>query len=296
MDDLQIIEFFCVIDDFTRHFEPEWKKILIEKNTSSRWWTTREKCLCLSEIMTIAVLFHVSGSRTFKQFYLLWVKGSLARFFPGCPSYGWFIRMLASATIPLMILSRVLLRHSEGVAFVDSTILTVCHIKRASSHKVFKKAAAKGKTSTGWFFGFKLHVVINHKGELVAYQLTPGNVDDRRPVSQLTAGLTGKIFGDRGYISSALMEELFERGLHLITRIRSNMKNRLMAMMDRILLQKRGVIESVFNILKNGCQIEHHRHRSRENFLTNLFAGLIVYSLRPNKPRLKVAELKLSLA
>lgn len=295
MRDLQIIELFCTIDDFSRYFEPEWRKVLIEYSTSNRWWTTREKCLSLSEVMTIAVLFHVSGSRTFKQFYLLWVKGQLARFFPSCPSYGWFVRILKSIVVPLLVLSRVLLKDSEGVAFVDSTILTVCHIKRASSHKVFKGAAAKGKTSTGWFFGFKLHVVINHRGELVSYLLTPGNVDDRKPVGQLAEGLTGKIFRDRGYISSVLVTELLERGLHLVTRIRANMKNRLMLMRDRLLLQQRGLIESVFNVLKNGCQIEHHRHRCRENFLTNLFAGLIAYSLRPNKPRLRGGKVKLSL-
>ena len=116
--------------------------------------------------------------------------------------------------------------------------------------------------------------------------LTPGNTDDRAPVPDLCANLYGKLFGDRGYIASKLFLDLYAKGIQIITKLRANMKNRLMPLMDKVLLLKRGLIESVHNKLKNCCQIEHHRHRSPWNFLVNLIGGLLAYAYDPNKPEL----------
>jgi len=118
--------------------------------------------------------------------------------------------------------------------------------------------------------------------------LTPGNTDDRAPVPTLCAKLFGKLFGDRGYISTRLFQELYEKGIQIITKLRTNMKNRLIPMLDKILLLKRGLIESVHNKLKNCCQIEHHRHRSPWNFLVNLIGGLLAYTYDPKKPALGI--------
>lgn len=142
----------------------------------------------------------------------------------------------------------------------------------------------------GWFYGFKLHLVINEQGELLAVQLTPGNVDDRAPVSKLTKGILGKLFGDKGYISSKLFAELWNRGLQLVTHIRRNMHNKLMPLMDKILLRKRSLIETVNDQLKNIAQIEHTRHRSVTNFLVNLVSGLISYTFQPKKPSLRLSN------
>ena len=125
---------------------------------------------------------------------------------------------------------------------------------------------AWGKTSTGWFYGFKLHLVINDLREIRSFCLTPGNID---VIGRLCRELGGKLFGDRDYISKALFERLYRRGVQLITRLRKNMKNVLMEMGDKILLRKRAVIESVNDILKNICQVEHSRHRSAVNFIVN---------------------------
>ena len=276
---------FCHIDDFCQLFEPEWHRILLEQNTrSTRWWTTRKSTLTLSELMTIAIMFHSSGYRTFKHYYIYHVQAHWKPFFPNLVSYKQINKLMKRIIFPLFVLQQSLQGSSEGVSFVDSTVLTVCHICRASRHKVFKGIAKKGKTTTGWFFGMKLHLVINHRGEIIAWMITAGNVDDRKPVPELARGLFGKIFGDRGYISKALFEHLYERGLKLVTRIKANMKNTLMDTMDKLLLYKRGIIESVINKLKSVCQIEHHRHRSIGNFVTNLLGGLIAYGLDPNKP------------
>ena len=173
-----------------------------------------------------------------------------------------------------------------GISFIDSTSLKVCHNRRIYSHKVFKLYAARGKNSVGWFYGFKLHLVINDRGEICSFYLTAGNVDDRNIgiIDSLCRELWGKLFGDRGYISKALFERLYRQGIQLITRLRKNMKNVLMDMGDKILLRKRAVIESVNDFLKNICQVEHSRHRSIPNFLVNLLAAISAYSFLPHKP------------
>ena len=131
-----------------------------------------------------------------------------------------------------------------------------------------------------------MHLIINERGELLAFKLTPGNVDDRKPVPKMAQGLFGKLFGDRGYISQALFEQLYQQGLELVTRYKKNMKQKLVKLMDKILLRKRSLIETVNDQLKNILQIEHSRHRSIWNFLVNLLAGLVAYTYLPTKPSL----------
>jgi len=157
-----------------------------------------------------------------------------------------------------------------------------------ASHKVFEGLAARGKTSTGWFFGFKLHLVINDRGELLNVTLTPANVDDRKPVPDLVRKLFGKIFGDKGYISQPLRDLLRETiGVQLITKLKRTSKNRLpMEWINRILIRKRAIVESVIDQLKNISQIEHSRHHSVCNFMVNLMCGLIAYAHQPKKPSL----------
>ena len=175
-----------------------------------------------------------------------------------------------------------------GISFVDSTPVVVCHNKRISRNKVFGDLAARGKSTMGWFYGFKLHFVINDKGEILSFNLTKGNVDDRKPLPKLARKLFGKLFGDRGYISKDLVAMLRDLGVTLITSVKSNMKNKLMPYLDKILLRKRFLIETINDQLKNEMQIEHTRHRSPINFLVNLVSGLIAYTLKPKKPSLKI--------
>jgi len=293
MDEDALIALFCSVDDFCQNFEPEWNRFLLkDSTTSSRWWTTRESKLSLSEILTMAIFFHSSGYRTFKHYYLYLVLPQLKPFFPNIVSYKQFNKMMKQLVLPLYVLQKSLSGRSEGGAFIDSTILSVCHICRASGHKVFKNIAKKRKSTTGWFFGMKLHLVVNHRAEIIEWMLTTGNVDDRNPVPSMAQGLFGKLYGDRGYISKSLFERLYEQGVQLITRLKSNMKNMLMDTFDKMVLYKRGIIECVNNRLKLGCQIEHHRHRSTVNFMTNLISGLVAYSCSPNKPQIAALGFK----
>ena len=177
-----------------------------------------------------------------------------------------------------------------GIAFIDSTSIAVCHNKRIQRNKVFKGLAKRGKTTSGWFYGFKLHLIINGKGEILAFQLTPGNISDVSMVETLSNGIFGKLFGDKGYISSELGKKLLKRGLELFTTIRSNMKPKIMSLKDKILLRKRSLIETVNDQLKNISQVEHTRHRGVGNFLVNMLAGIAAYCHQPKKPSLRIND------
>ena len=178
----------------------------------------------------------------------------------------------------------------SGISFVDATRIKVCHNLRIKQNKVFKKVAQRGHTSTGFFYGFKIHLIINDCGEILAWQVTAGNVDDRVPVPKMTKFLWGKLFGDKGYISQTLSKVLGEHNLQLVTKVKKNMKNKLMPFFDRVLLRKRAIIESVIDQLKNISQVEHTRHRSVWNFYGNLVAGLIAYTFQPLKPNLNLRQ------
>ena len=173
-----------------------------------------------------------------------------------------------------------------GISFIDSTSLEVCAPKRAHTHRVFATSAAWGKSSMGWDYGFKLHLLINAHAELLAFQLNPANVDDRTPVPDLTQGIIGKLFGDRGYISQALFEQLSQQGLQLVPKIKMMMKNLLMSLLDKIILRKRAIIASLNDQLKNIAQIVHSRHRSPLNFMVNLIARLVAYTYQASRPSL----------
>ncbi len=282
---MDILPVFCDIDDFCQFFEPRWKRRLLSSGARHR---DRAGCLCLSEVMTIIVLFHASNYRNFKAYYTGHVLKHYAGAFPRLVSYQRFIELIPSALVPLCGYLQTRKGACSGISFIDSTSLKVCHNRRIQSHKVFAGCARRGKTSVDWFFGFKLHLVINDCGELLSLRLTPGNVDDRRPVPKLVKDLFGKLFGDKGYISQPLFETLYDERVQLVTRLRKKMKNRLISIFDKIMLRKRAIIESVIDQLKNISQIEHSRHRSVANCFVNVIAGLVAYTYREKKPSLNI--------
>ena len=285
---MSLLELFCAVDDFCHAFEPHWQQMLLGQGLRQR---RREPKLCLSERMTILIHFHQSGYRTFKDYYLRHVCQHLCAEFPTLVSYPRFVELMPQTLLPLMVYLHRCFGRCTGISFVDATSLAVCRNQRIHQHKVFAGIAARGKTTMGWFYGFKLHLVANDHGELLACQLTPGNRDDRKPVPMLAMRLFGKLFGDKGYISQALVGQLLEAcNLHLVTFARSNMQGRLLHRHDVLLLRKRAIMETINDQLKNISQIEHSRHRSPLNFVVNLFAGLIAYCLQPKKPSLHLHQ------
>lgn len=284
----KITEIFVEVDDFCLEFEEEIKQHLLDVNSKKR---IRKSKLSDSEIITILISFHIGSFRNFKHYYLNYICTHLQNEFPDTVSYNRFIELQQKVIVPFILFLKLRgFGSCTGISYIDSTPIRVCNNKRIRRNKVFKGVAELGKSTMGWFFGFKLHLIINEKGEILNFALSKGNVDDRNEqvISNMTENLFGKIFADKGYISKKLFQMLFSNGLHIFTGIRNNMKNQLMSLKDKILLRKRSVIETVNDELKNICQVEHSRHRSVNNFLINTIAALSAYCFFPKKPSINV--------
>lgn len=291
-----LVKIFCEIDDFSKQFHEQFKKNFL---TDGKELRNRSFIMTSSEIMTIAIYFHFSGYKTFKDYYEKSVLIHLNSEFPNLVSYNRFLELRKNITIPLAIFAQLQAQLAEctGVSFIDSFSLKVSHQRRIYSHKVFKGIAQRGKTSVGWFYGFKLHVVINHFGEIISFYITPGNVSDNneKVLNKLTQKLFGKLYGDKGYILRAeIFEKLYLKGVHLVTKLRKNMKNKLILLEDKIGLKKRGVIESVGAILKEDLSLEHSRHRSVFGFMTHVVSTLVAYSFRDKKPQIATATTEIA--
>ncbi len=289
----KITEIFCFVDDFCKQIDLAREGHLLEAKGPKKI-RNRKFVMSDSEVITILIYFHLMNHRNLKHFYISYVQKHLKSEFPQTVSYNRFVELQRKAFLPMCILLKTnCLGSCTGISFIDSTPIRACHIKRERQNKVFKGLAIKGQCSLGWFFGFKLHIVINDKGEIIDFLFTPANTDDRQPLKDKNfhKKLFGKLFGDKGYISQSLFEEMFIDGIHLITKPRKNMKNSLMHIHDKVLLRKRALIECVNDELKNTCQIEHTRHRSVDNFLANLISGLIAYSFLPKKPSINIENI-----
>lgn len=289
----KITEIFCSVDDFCKEIELTKEGHLLG-NKDGKKLRNRKFKMSDSEVITILIMFHLMRYRDFKHFYINHVQKHLTAEFPVTVTYNRFVELQRKAFLPMCVyLKTRCLGDCTGISFIDSTPIRACHIKREKQNKVFKDLAIKGQCSLGWFFGFKLHIVINDKGEIIDFLFTPANTDDRQPLKDKSfhKKLFGKLFGDKGYISQTLFEDMFINNIHLITKPRKNMKNSLMHIQDKVLLRKRALIESVNDELKNICQIEHTRHRSVDNFLANLISGLIAYSFLPKKPSINIENI-----
>lgn len=285
----KISDIFCIVDEFCKDFDTTTESFLLGNKPK------RKPTMSTSEVITIYLLFHLGGFRCFKHFYVHYVQKHMQAEFPKTVSYNRFVELMQSVLMPMTIFAKTCcLGNCTGISFVDSTPIRVCSNKRIKRNKVFKSVASTGKSTMGWFHGFKLHIIINDKGEILSFAVTQANVDDREPLKNegFLQQVFGKLFADKGYISEKLNKLLFVDGIELITNIRNNMKNSLMQLSDKILLRKRSVIETVNDELKNICQVEHSRHRSVTNFICNLIAGIIAYHFLPKKPAIKFETLK----
>lgn len=280
-----LVAIYVEVDDLLKAFE-WWSK---EKVFVRLYYPTRTPNLSPSEIATIVIAYHFSGYKCFEYYYKECILKSYLGCFPKAPSYQRFIPYI-QRVLPLLFLL-LMLKTSQsiptGYYFIDSKKLQVCHLKREKEHKVFKDFARKGKSSTGWFYGLKLHLVINHLGQIVAFRLTPANIADNNQglLEELLLGLKGKCCGDKGYLTT-LFEHFYEQELHLVVRPKKNMKAKALpaATEDICLLKQRAVIESVNDILATVCNVEHSRHRNPLHGMANILAALIAYQYLPTKP------------
>lgn len=287
---------FYEVDEFCKQFEKEYNNFLIESGIQKRKKPGR---LLMSEVITICIYFHHSGYKNFKQYYKNHVCKHLLTDFHDLVSYSRFVELKQKYLLPLAVFTQLNQNACKGKTFIDSAALKVSHERRISSHKVFKGIAQRGKTSVGWFYGFKLHLTINADGEILSCLISPGNIADNNEnvLISLTKNLFGKIFGDKGYIiNSKLFEKLYSQGIQFITKLRSNMKNKLLPLEDKAFLKKRGLIETVIGILKEELSMEHSRHRSFYGFFSHIFSTLAAYSFKEKKPSLKRQFIKKPIA
>jgi hypothetical protein len=287
---VSITALFCCLDDFARLYE----QCVRHRTLASEGRRCRAGKLTLGEMLFIMVLFHLSPFKTFKAFWQYGIEQRYRSCFAELPSYGRFVSLMPRLMLPLCVLMHSLKGEETGLYVVDSTKISVCHNARIGRNKVFARLAARGKTTTGWFYGLKLHLVMNHKGEIIAIKITPGNTDDRAPLGALAAGLTGKLLADKGYINQELFAKLWSQGLHLITGIRKNMRNYLMPIIDKLLLRKRFIIETLFDKLKSEMGLEHTRHRSPINAFVHILSCLAAYTLGKRKIAVKLYHKKIA--
>ena len=244
-----------------------------------------------SEIATILVAYHLSGYKCFEYYYRECILKTYAGCFPGAPSYRRFVCYTVKV-LPLLLLL-LLLKCAQslrtGHYFIDSKKLEVCHLRREQQHKVFKGFARKGKGSTGWFYGLKLHLVINHLGQLVSFLITPANVADNNHsvLATLLQKLRGKCCGDKAYFTT-LFEQFYSQGLQLLVKPKKNMKALPAFTEDILFLKQRPLIESVNDILSTVCNLEHTRHRNPLHGIANVLSALIAYQYLPHKPHLYI--------
>lgn len=284
----KIIEIFCVMDEFCKNLDVELHKNLkIAEPADGKRHRNRKGRMSDSEIMTILVCYHFGMFADLKHYYKFYIMQHLKRDFPNAVSYNRFVELMPRVFFQMMLFMRLsAFGKCTGITFVDSTMIPVCHNMRRYFNKVFAGMAKDGKGTMGWCHGFKLHLMCNDEGDIITFCLTGANVDDRdkRVWSVFSKVLYGKVFADRGYIKQELFESLFSQGIHLVHGLKSNMKNKLMPMWEKIMLRKRHIIESINDLLKNKANIVHSRHRAVHNFIMNICAALTAYCFFENKP------------
>lgn len=289
---IDLTELYVEIDDFCKKFVETLNEKLIGKG---KLITVDTPGLNLSEVLTILIYYHFSKFDCIKHYYLIKSVSGFREYFPNMPSYNRFVERIPEVAMFAMMYLQYRQAKFEGSGYIDATPLRVCHNKRTNSHKVFKLTATLGKSSMGWFYGFKLHVICDFMGNIVKCRITNGVANDLKVGAKMMKDLKGKIYADKGYIGKKEFLQLLDSGLILITGIRKNMKNRLLELWDKILLKKRSLIESVYNIMKNLLHLEHSRHRSVINAGIYYVTTLIAYCWKPNKPQIKFTNKEMQL-
>lgn len=277
-----ITELFYIVDEFAKIYL-SYEKAKLLPSTRLR---NRDGNLTLSELLTIYISYSESPCKNFKHYYTRYISIFYRKEFPRLISYERFVEWIPRLLLPLSIFLHCLYGKETGTYIIDSTKIAVCHTKRIKNNKVFSGLAKIGKSTMGWFFGFKLHIIINDTGELMAVRITQGNVDDRAPLMSMSENLIGTLLADRGYIDQKKFVLLYRKGLKIIVGIKKTMKNKLMIFHEKILYRKRFLVETVFGYLKQRMDLEHTRHRSPINAFTHIIATLVAYSLKPNKPKI----------
>lgn len=284
-----LIQIFIDVDDFCQAFD-SWVSTQNQYKSFYNWNSVMSR----SEVMSIIIFYQVSGYKCFQYYYDQMVVANLKTYYPNLVGYKRFLRLIPCCFDQLYLFAQWQSSQSQatGIYYADSKKLPVCDNRRIHAHKVFEGIAQRGKSSTGWYYGLKIHLVINNLGQIMSFLFTPANFADNnhKVLKELFSGLKGSCFADKGYISK-LFEDFFKSGLKIVTKVRKNMKNALLPIEEKYQLMKRGIIESVNDILMTVFDIEHTRHRNPINALTHMTAALIAYNYMDKKPTVFFPEL-----
>jgi hypothetical protein len=283
MNEFQIITLYCFIDDFV--------KVLLRYSIGDQiWkgWRGRRgpaKGLSLQEVITLNIMRFYIKLIDEKAFYRL-ADQQYRSYFPRLPTYANFLKASnASLPVTLVLMHYLLLLNRENeqehTFFMDATPLSVCDNHYISSHKVTKGFAERGKTTRGWFYGFKLHGTCDARGTLLNLTFTPGNVPDNKETETITGGLEGLFVADAGYLlRKEVFEALFEAHKHILSATRKNMK-RLMSAEQGKLLRERNIIETTWDVLKERFELVYHLARSMNGLFRHYCYSIISFLLRP---------------
>src|SRR6267143_1605045 len=284
LDETKLIEIFCDCDDFYKKYE----QFIVNKGVGVKpSKSNRIPALHVSEIMTILILYHLTGMKCFQYYYNEIVQKHFQSYFPHLLSYNRFVELIPCCILPFWLFVNTERTGEEtGFYYGDSKKMPVCHNLRIYGNKVFKGIAGRSKSSTGWFYGLKLFLVINQYGQIMRCMISPANIADNNidMMRKVFNKLKGYLFADRGYISQKAFEEFYRQGLKIVTTVKRNMKNKLMIMAEKLALKKRNLIETVNDLLMTICDIDHTRHRNPINAITHALAGVTAYSYLDKLP------------
>lgn len=279
-----LYQIFIDVDDFIKALDSFEMRHRLERGSAR---PGPKRSMFDSEVLSILIFYHYSGYKCFQYYYESLILRDLRSFFPHAVSYTRFVASMGDVAKHLYLFAQLRCAMSErgGIYFADSKKLPVCDNRRIPSNKVFKDVAGRGKSSTGWFYGLKAHLLVNNVGQVVQFLITPANFTDNNKsvLDKLLADIQGKCFADKGYLTK-FFEHFLQKGVQIITKIRKNMKNSLMQLTDKLWLRKRAVIESINDILMSVLDIDHTRHRSPWNAIVHAIAGITAYSYYPQKP------------
>ena len=272
-----IVEVYCFVDNFVKMIESK----------SLKSPAGRKSMLTKTDYITLTIFKQEYGLKTTKQLYEF-VQEYMQKDFSPLPSYQQFNEGIKSTfsyfVMIAWLLTRLTRKKDAKYHIVDSSPLPVCNNQYRFQAKLFKGLARSGKNMNGWYWGFKLHLIINHDMEIESIKISDGSTSDIDALEgDFIDGIRGWLVGDKGYIGQKKAQELAAQGIKLITRTRKNMRKVPALPIHNYLLSKRQAVESTFSYLKYRLSVLSSYARSVEGFFVNVFSAIVTYSLNLKK-------------
>lgn len=276
-----LISIYCFVEDFHVVILRTIRFSVIRPSQGHP--PTKTRNLSLAELVTLVLFKQFTGHKTWKAFYR-YIKTYHSQDFPQLPEYQNFVGAMNALSPYAMIMTTAFCSFfrkqtkTQELKIADSTKLAVCNIKREFSHKVCKGLARKSKSTMGWFYGFKLHIVCNQLMQILECTILTATVDDRAALELIWAHIFGLIVADAGYLGKNRADKARAHGKILFTAVKANMK-KLMTDWQHDLLKARQIIETVFSVLKLRLGIETSLPRSPLGYFAHYAWCLAAYQL-----------------